>query len=201
MRTLPRTVHATIVVRPSRSASQPHDQGAAQRIIPTLARPTTTHSDALGTTCTITESQHLGNETWQPEQSGGGGAAAESLLFFLSLPSSHERKHFPCKGCEWHRVHYLACHHTSPSPASSTLKACRMPPGWHREQPHDPDIQGFGLFSKWHWPATATFARRRCVFLQYWSDWTLRLNLASTESQIEHLPREAMRVEHTYRCI
>lgn len=169
--------------------------GSAQKIIPTLATPTTTHSDALSTTCTITESQYLGNETWQPEQ---GGGAAESLLFFLSLPSSHKRKHSPCMWCQWHRVHYLACHHTSPptTPASPfPLKACQTLLGCHSEQSHDPDIQGFDLFSKWQRSKTAMFARRRCVFLRH------LLDLACTERQIEHLSQEAMRVEHIYRCI
>lgn len=127
-----------------------------------------------------------------------------SFLCFFSLTRSHKRKHFPCMWCQWHRVHYLACHHHHPpqTPPSPTLKACQMLLGCHSEQPHDPDIHGFDLFSsKWQWSATAMFAWRCSVFLQYLLDLRLKLDLASTDRQIEHLPRTATRVDQIYLFI
>lgn len=52
------------------------------------------------------------------EHSGGGATESGRLLSFsfFSLTRSHKRKHFPCMWCQWHRVHYLACHHTLPTP-------------------------------------------------------------------------------------
>lgn len=49
--------------------------------------------------------------------------------------------------------------------------------------------------------ATAMFAWRRSVFLQYLLDFRLRLDLASTQRQIEHLPRNATWVDQIYPFI
>lgn len=49
--------------------------------------------------------------------------------------------------------------------------------------------------------ATAMFAWRRSVFLQYLLDFRLRLDLASTQRQIEHLPRNATRADEIYPFI
>lgn len=45
------------------------------------------------------------------------------------------------------------------------------------------------------------FARRCPVVLQYLLDFRLRLDLASTERQIEHPPRSATRVDQIYLFI
>lgn len=91
----------------------------------------------------------------------------------------------------------LSPHPLSPSP---TLKACQMLLGCHSEQPHDPDIQGFDLFSS-KWQRQRCLAWRCSVFLQYLLDFRLRLDLASTQRQIEHLPRNATRVDQIYPFI
>lgn len=115
-------------------------------------------------------------------------APQRGLLFFLSLPSSHQRRHFPCMWCQRYSVHYLACHHTPA--ALPPPKACQMLLGRHG------DIQGSDLFSEWQWSATAAFAKRQsCPAI------LARLNVASIERHIEHLSQEAIRLQHIYQCI
>lgn len=140
------------------------------------------------------------------EHSGGGATESCRLLSFAFF---HLHAHINASishACDVSDTGSITWPVTTPppprSPPSPTLKACQMLLGCHSEQPHDPDIQGFDLFSsKWQWSATAMFAWRCSVFLQYLLDLRLKLDLASTERQIEHLPRNATRVDQIYLFI
>lgn len=74
-------------VHPSICASLLHDKGALQKIIHTYSTLTEKHTHIhRSTPCTITELQHLGNETWQRKH----GSTVESC-FLLTGWHTHTR--------------------------------------------------------------------------------------------------------------